>query len=132
MGRGSSGIGAGRGSSNANTKAGSSQPTSGWREDYNRALEESERYRQRAEAMDAEVKAAKDAYYKAPTRSKAQKAEAARLENEMDRLTMEQSMLRYRAAQLSSFAENLRMENDTRYRNRRNRSAAANARRGYR
>ena len=125
MGRGSSGIGAGK----ANGKGGA---VSGWKKDYNDAMEQSEKLSKQAAEMDDKVKAAKTAYYNAPTRSKAQKAESSRLEEEMNRLTMEQSILRYRAAQISTFADRLRMENDTRYRNKKNREAAANARRNYR
>ena len=103
-----------------------------WKSDYNRVVAEEEKYTSAANAMDAEVKAAKAAWLAAPTRSKAQKAEAARLEQRANELSMRQSMLRFRAAQMGTVADRMRMENDPAYRRRRNRQAAANARRNYR
>lgn len=104
----------GRGSSNprgggGSGKAGGSSG-SGWRSDYNKAIAEEKKYSEKARAMDADVKAAKSAYYAAPTRSKAQKEEAARLEKRMNELTMQQQMLQYRAAQFGTFADNLLAE----------------------
>ena len=95
---------------NAGEKGTAAQAT-GWRADYNRAIAEEKRYSDQARAMDDAVKAAKSAYYAAPTRSKAQKAESARLEKEYNDLSMQQSMLRYRAAQYGTFADNLLSEN---------------------
>ena len=107
MGKGSSGIKAGKGNKAA-------VASGDWKKDYDDAIALSEKYRERAEAMDAEVKAARDAYYSAPDRSKAQKAEKERLEKTFNDLNMQQMMLRYRAAQLSSFADNLLSEKDPR------------------
>ena len=115
-----------------NGKAAAKQSGNSWKSDYDKALKEAEKYHKQAQAMDAQVKAAKDAYYKAPTRSKAQKQEAERLEKIMNDLSMKQAMLQNRSAQLSTFADNLRSKNDTRYRNKRNKEAAENARRNYR
>lgn len=127
MGRGSSGIGS------SGTGGGKTQLSGqGWKEDYNRAREAEKQYEERAHAMDADVKAAKDAYYAAPQRSKAQKAEAERLRQEMNNIGMQQQMLLYRAAQAASFAENLRMENDPAYRKKKDKQAARNARLNYR
>ena len=94
---------------NAGEKGTAAQAT-GWRADYNRAIAEEKRFSDQARAMDAEVKAAKSAYYAAPTRSKAQKEEAARLKQAMDSLTTQQQMLQYRAAQFGTFADNLLYE----------------------
>lgn len=91
---------------NAGEKKTTAQAT-GWRADYNRAVAEEKKYHDQARAMDDEVKAAKAAYYAAPTRSKAQKAEAERLKQRMDDLTTKQGLLQYRAAQFGTFADNL-------------------------
>lgn len=124
----------GRGSSTTARGAGNGngQSNSGWKQDYNKAVSESERYRKQADSMNADVKAAKDAYNKAPTRTKAQKEESERLERKASELSHERDVLLYRAAQFATIAENIRMENDKRYRNRKNRQAIANARRNYR
>ena len=95
---------------NAGEKGTAAQAT-GWRADYNKAVAAEKEYMGQADVMDNAVKAAKSAYYAAPTRSKAQKAEAARLKQVMDDLSLQQSMLRYRAAQMGTLADNLLSEN---------------------
>ena len=114
MGRGSSGIGTGKGKGQPGKKengAAAGKAASGWRKDYEDALRAEQEYMKKAEAMDAEVKAAQKAYYDAPQRSKAQKAEAEKLKQTMDELTRQQMMLKYRAAQLATFADNLLAKN---------------------
>ena len=111
MGRGSSGIKTGGRQNNARAGNKAAAPASGWRADYEEALRKEKQYMDQAKAMEGELKAAKDAYYKAPTRSKAQKAEAERLEKIYNELSKKDMMLRYRAAQLATFADNLLYEN---------------------
>ena len=105
----------GRGSSNprggGSGGSGKSGGATGWRSDYNKAVAAEKEYQKQAESMDANVKAARAAYYAAPTRTKAQKAESERLEKEYNDLSMQQTMLRYRAAQMGTLADNLLSEN---------------------